>query len=127
MTATDPGTVVRDFLKAWEARDLDAIMDYFADDAEYVNVPLDPAIGHAAIRELIGGLLVALTHIAVDIRHQLTDGGIVMNERIDTVHTSTGKDVPLHVMGIFEIRDGKIVKWRDYFDSTGLTAAFAPD
>jgi limonene-1,2-epoxide hydrolase len=126
MTATDPETVVRDFLKAWEARDLDAIMDYFDDKAVYENVPVPPVTGLAAIREVIGGLLVALTNIVVDIRHQLSDGRIVMNERVDTVHTSTGAIVLLRVMGIFEIHDGKIVKWSDYFDGAALTKAFDP-
>ncbi|MBB4853496.1 limonene-1,2-epoxide hydrolase [Mycobacteroides chelonae] len=32
--------------------------------------------------------------------------------------------VPLPVMGIFEIADGKICAWRDYFDMNAMTAAF---
>jgi limonene-1,2-epoxide hydrolase len=126
MTTTDPGSVVRDSLKAWEKRDLDEIMRYFADDAVYQNVPLDPVSGPEKIREFIGGILCWFLNIEVVIHHQVSDGGIVMNERTDTVRGEAGTDVPLHVMGIFKIRDGKIVEWRDYFDSATLTQVFDP-
>jgi limonene-1,2-epoxide hydrolase len=32
------------------------------------------------------------------------------------VFTLANKTIELPVMGIFEVRDGKIAKWRDYFD-----------
>jgi limonene-1,2-epoxide hydrolase len=126
MTATDPETVVRNMLKAWEARDLDAIMEYFDDEAVYQNVPLDPVSGPEKIREFIGGILCWFLHIDVVIHNQISDGEIVMNERTDTVRGEAGKDVPLRVMGIFKIRDGKVVEWRDYFDSATLTQVFDP-
>jgi limonene-1,2-epoxide hydrolase len=34
---------------------------------------------------------------------------------------------PLPVMGTFEIRDGKISAWRDYFDLTQITKALSGD
>jgi limonene-1,2-epoxide hydrolase len=126
MTATDPQTVVRNMLKAWEARDLDAIMEYFADDAVYQNVPLDPVSGLEKIREFIGGILCWFHNIDVAIHHQVSDGGIVMNERTDTIRGEAGQEVPLLVMGIFKIRDGKVVEWRDYFDGATLTQVFDP-
>jgi limonene-1,2-epoxide hydrolase len=126
MTVTDPETVVRDFLKAWETRDLDSIMEFFADGAVYENVPVPPVTGHADIRIFIGGLLDAFKNIEVVIHHQVSNGGVVMNERTDTIRAGNGTEVPLRVMGIFEIRDGKIVKWRDYFDGTALKEVFDP-
>jgi len=120
MADTDPDTVVREFLKAWEARDLDSIMEYFDDNAEYENVPVPPLKGRADIRIFIGGILYAFKNIEVVIHQQVSNGGIVMNERTDTICAESGAQVPLRVMGIFEIRDGKIVKWSDYFDGTAL-------
>ena len=35
--------------------------------------------------------------------------------------TANGVMAPVPVMGTFEVRDGRIVQWRDYFDM-GLTA-----
>ena len=126
MAVTDPETVVRDFLKAWEARDLDTIMEYFADGAVYENVPVPPVTGHADIRIFIGGILYAFKNIEVVIHNQVSNGVIVMNERTDTITAESGTEVPLRVMGIFQIHDGKIVKWSDYFDGAVLTAVFDP-
>ena len=40
-----------------------------------------------------------------------------MTERAD-VFTLPGKSFELQVIGTFEVRDGKISAWRDYFDQT---------
>ncbi len=45
-----------------------------------------------------------------------------MNERID-VFTLNGNVVELPVVGVFEITDGKITTWRDYFDMAPIQAA----
>jgi limonene-1,2-epoxide hydrolase len=42
-------------------------------------------------------------------------GNVVLTERIDRF-IGADKKVELPVMGAFEIRDGKIAAWRDYFD-----------
>ncbi len=127
MTATDPQTVVSKSLKAWETLDIDTIMEYFADDAVYENVPLQPATGHDAVRDFIKGILLYFKEVDVDILNQVSDGGTVLNERTDTITLTNGKVVPLRVMGIFEIRDGKIVRWSDYFDGDALENAFKPE
>jgi len=40
---------------------------------------------------------------------------VVFTERVDHF-TVAGKEVALPVAGVFEVRDGKIASWRDYFD-----------
>ena len=42
-----------------------------------------------------------------------------MNERLDHVKRPDGKVHALPVMGTFVVRDGKITRWTDYWD-TGL-------
>jgi len=42
-------------------------------------------------------------------------GNLVFTERVDRF-TMNGRTVALPVAGVFEIRDGKIAAWRDYFD-----------
>lgn len=39
----------------------------------------------------------------------------MLTERVDVI-TANGVTAPVPVMGTFEIRDGRIVAWRDYFD-----------
>jgi len=45
----------------------------------------------------------------------------VMTERVD-VFKLPGKSFELQVMGTFEVRDGKISAWRDYFDMNQFTS-----
>ena len=43
-------------------------------------------------------------------------GPVVFLERLDR-HRLADKWVELPVTGVFEVRDGQIVRWRDYFDT----------
>ena len=54
---------------------------------------------------------------------QVSAGDTVMNERTDALHRKDGVTVELPVMGVFEIVDGHIAAWRDYFDLTMFTKA----
>jgi hypothetical protein len=49
------------------------------------------------------------------------NGPVVMTERVD-VFTLPGKSFELQVMGTFEVSDGKINAWRDYFDMNQFTS-----
>jgi limonene-1,2-epoxide hydrolase len=49
------------------------------------------------------------------VRHIAASGDVVLTERVD-VFVSPGKRIELPVMGTFELRDGRIAAWRDYFD-----------
>jgi limonene-1,2-epoxide hydrolase len=49
------------------------------------------------------------------------NGPVVMTERVD-VFKLPGKSFELPVMGTFEVRDGKISAWRDYFDLNQFTS-----
>ena len=112
---TDPDKLVRSFCDAWSRRDVDELMTYFADDATYHNIPLEPAVGHEAIRTFLEMYLGMTSSIDFDVHHQLTAGNVVMNERTDNM-VMGDKSIALPVAGVFEVADGKIAAWRDYFD-----------
>lgn len=127
-----PDELVTQFCAEWIEPDPAKIAEYFADDAVYHNIPMEPVIGRDAIREFIAGFIVAFGGIDFRVHRQVTDGGqspnaeessgVVMNERID-VFTLNGIVVELPVVGVFEITDGKITTWRDYFDMAPIQAA----
>lgn len=127
-----PDQLVTQFCAEWIEPDPAKIAEYFADDAVYHNIPMEPVIGRDAIREFIAGFIVAFGGIDFRVHRQVTDGGqspnaeessgVVMNERID-VFTLNGVVVELPVVGVFEITDGKITTWRDYFDMAPIQAA----
>ncbi|MEM9256871.1 MAG: limonene-1,2-epoxide hydrolase family protein [Pseudomonadota bacterium] len=114
---SDANRTINDFIQAWNALDIDAVMDFFTEDAEYANVPMGPPhVGKAAIREFIDGFMAMTTSIDFLVHHQVaSSAGIVMNERTDRL-VMNDNPVEVRVMGVFEVQDGKIVAWRDYFD-----------
>jgi limonene-1,2-epoxide hydrolase len=107
--------LVAAFVAAFNERDVDAVMAFFAEDAVYHNMPMQPIEGVVAIRAAIEGFVNPASEIAWEILHSAEVGHAVLTERVD--HFVLGdKKVALPVMGIFEIEDGKITAWRDYFD-----------
>ena len=55
---------------------------------------------------------------------KLVLGNTVLTERVDVFHLPKGT-IDLPVMGTFEVRDGKIAAWRDYFDMATVTKALS--
>ncbi|MFE5704735.1 limonene-1,2-epoxide hydrolase [Rhodococcus sp. ACS1] len=127
-----PDQLVTQFCAEWIEPDPAKIAEYFAEDAVYHNIPMEPVTGRDAIREFIAGFTAAFGGIDFRVHRQVTDGGqspnaeessgVVMNERID-VFTLNGTVVELPVVGVFEITGGKITTWRDYFDMAPIQAA----
>jgi limonene-1,2-epoxide hydrolase len=115
---TEPGALVHSLADAWAAKDLDVIMAHFTDDAVYENVGMGAMSGAAEIRAGIEGFL-AMGSFRFDTLRQVVDGDIVMNERVDTI-SMPDNEVALRLMGVFEIRDGRIARWRDYFDMSAF-------
>jgi limonene-1,2-epoxide hydrolase len=108
--------IVRAFIGAFNANDLERIMGFFTEDAVYHNIPVQPVKGTVAIRGMIQGFLGMATQVDWVI-HQLaeTQDGVVLTERTDRF-LIRGKWVELPVMGAFGLREGRISEWRDYFD-----------
>ena len=94
--------------------DFDAIVAAFTDDIVYHNVPMQPLEGRAAVRKYLEGAW-QFERCDWQTLNIAATGNVVLTERIDAF-VINGKDVSLPLMGVFEIRDGKIAAWRDYFD-----------
>lgn len=116
MTAT---ATVDAFLAAICAGDLDAALTMVSDDVVYDNVPIGPVQGPEGIRQVLGGFLASATGIDWVVHRQVGDATTVMNERTDRFELG-GEWRELPVMGVFEVHDGAITLWRDYFDMAAL-------
>lgn len=120
-----PLEIVNAFLRAAAARDYDTALPLLADDVEYQNMMLPPVHGHAGVRETLEGLLALCTDSEWVVRREVAQGDLVMNERTDRFRIGdTWTDLP--VMGVFELRDGRIALWRDYFDLQTVMNAMSP-
>jgi limonene-1,2-epoxide hydrolase len=117
-----PIEVVRRFCAAWKdnlgATELAA---FFTDDAVYHNIPMAPVTGREAIAKNIASFIrpgaPGIESIDFRVRNIAANGPVVMTERVD-VFKLPNKSFELQVMGTFEVSDGKIKAWRDYFDQS---------
>jgi len=119
-TEEDAERIVRDFCDALGKHDTEALRPYFTDDVVYHNIPLEPAVGIDDALAFIEGFFGMFESAVIENLHVAVRGDVVLTERIDTL-TSNGVVAPLPVMGTFELRDGKISAWRDYFDMGQIT------
>jgi limonene-1,2-epoxide hydrolase len=110
-----PTETVKKFCDAWSDGDVDALMAFFADDAVYHNIPIDPVTGVDAIKATIAGFTQGVEKIEFRVGNIAADADVVLTERVDVFHLP-GNTIELPVMGTFEVKDGKITAWRDYFD-----------
>jgi limonene-1,2-epoxide hydrolase len=121
-----PIELVRRFCAAWSDNigpvELAA---FFTDDAVYHNIPLAPVAGREAIADTIASFIrpgpPGIERIEFRVINIAADGPVVMTERVD-VFTLPDKSFELPVMGTFEVSDGKITAWRDYFDTNQFTS-----
>ena len=123
-TAAANDAMIRAFIAAWERRDTDFIVSSFTEDGVYHSVPLTPIVGKDAIRLFVSGFE-GKPAGRLEIRHQVATRDVVMNERTDFI-TINGTAVTLPICGVFEIEDGHIKAWREYFDLGPARRAYAP-
>lgn len=113
---SSPGEVVTALIQACERRDLDAACALVSDTIEYDNVPLGKVYGPEGVRKVLsGGVTQAATEINWVVKHQVEQGDVVMNERVDRFLVD-GTWIEIAIAAVFEVRDGKVCLWRDYFD-----------
>jgi limonene-1,2-epoxide hydrolase len=109
---------------AWPTGDATTLACFFSEDAEYRNCPLKPVRGREAILASLTEQMGIGGEVDADIINMISDGSIVMTERVD-YWTSHERSIALRVMGTFEVRDGAITAWRDYFDANEFMSQMA--
>lgn len=117
--------LVRDLSEACHRGEFDRFPEFLTDDAVFHMIPLPPVTGIAAITEE-WQKLAGMGTVEVQITNVAAKDGIVFTERVDSLEREGGRgDLP--VVAVFEIRDGKVAAWRDYFDLKQSLDAFGID
>lgn len=115
-----PAQIVRQFLKAMEPLDYDTALTHVAPDCEYTNPPpLGTVRGPEGIRAVLEPFFSPTLENEFRVLREASAGPVVMLERLDR-HRLADKWVELPVTGVFEVHDGLITYWRDYFDVTTI-------
>ena len=122
---TDPTEVVRAFCDLMVRRDPELLRPYLAADATYQNTGMPAVTGAEEILvnlgQQFGRYPDSYAYRALSIA---VAGDVVLTERLDTIRTPAGvQGVP--VMGAFVVRDGKITRWTDYWDTALLAKMMA--
>lgn len=104
--------------------DTEELVGFFTEDGTYHNMMAKPVSGRDNLRNFIGGFVKGWTATEWDIINIMSRGDIVTAERLDRTRLGE-KKVDLPCVGVFEMQNGKIRVWRDYFDLATYTKAIA--
>jgi limonene-1,2-epoxide hydrolase len=98
--------------------------DRMTEDAIWESVGLPPRRGRDACVAYLDDLhrRTGMEYCTIEELHLASHGDVVLTERIDTMCRPDGSEiVSFRIMGAIEVRDGRIARYTDYFDtaSTG--------
>jgi limonene-1,2-epoxide hydrolase len=120
-----PTQVVERFLDLLRAEDLDGAAELLAVDVEYVNVGLPTIHGRERVRRLLRATLgLGGAGFEVYLHAISADGPSVLTERTDVMKFGRLR-IQFWVCGRFDVHDGQIALWRDYFDQVNFWGATA--
>ena len=118
----DNEAIVRDFITAWSRLNPSELASHFSEDGVYHNMPSEAVVGRDNIERFIAGFIRPWESTDWEVINLLADGDIVMVERLDKTVVA-GSPVNLPCFGYFQLTNGEITLWRDYFDLTTYTTA----
>lgn len=113
----------REMIQAWKVADWRKVADLFAEDGSLKSMMLPPVDGRETIYKRIAALgKGAPDGVVLDIAHIGVIDGLVFMERVDRfVYNGHPGAVP--VVGVLDIRNGKVKEWREYYDRESLDKA----
>ena len=118
-----PTETIEAFIAAWGEFDLEKIFSFMAEDIEWTDVPLSTVKGIDAVRAKMDAFP-GVEACGFENHHVAANGNVVLTERTDWFQMK-GKKRTIRVMGTFELNEeGKIQRWRDYFDSAEFVREF---
>ncbi len=111
-----PKEVVREFHRSFVARDVEALCALYAEDAVNHQVAEAPLRGKAAIRRGFEEFFRAFPGETTEVLNVFADGEWAMWEWLGGNPRSPPDAPPVHGCGFFQVRGGKIVFQRGYWD-----------
>ena len=98
---------------------LDAFDEFFVAETVWENVGVSLSTGPEEAKQTIENFPFHYETMTVDMLFIVAKGPVVFTERVDYFHSASGETVmTVRVCGIFEIENGRIVRFRDYFPTT---------
>jgi len=117
----NPDHAMRELCAGWERGDADAIALLFAADGRYEG-PLfeEVPVGPDAVRAACAAAFAELAEVRVPIRHLAVAGDVAMAEGQFLSADRDGARTDFELVMVVELRDGKIARFTEYFDTAQL-------
>jgi len=115
--SSTPLQIVRQFMTLMEPLNYDEALKLVSATCEYTNPPpIGTVHGPAGVRAVLEPFFGPTKENEFRVLREVADGPVVILERLDR-HLFGDKWVELPVTGVYEVHDGLITYWRDYYDS----------
>lgn len=120
-----PTAVVERFLDHLRTvTDSDAAAELLAVDVEFENSWMPTLHGRDRVRRLLQACVRIGTGLEIYVHAISANGSSVLTERTDVLMWGRLR-VQFWICGRFDVRDGQIVMWREYYDPLRILAATA--
>lgn len=115
-------------VRAWDEGGQDRvrakIRELFTESTVWVQPGLPTAVGADEAIAIVDTWGAAFANYELEVSHVASTDTAVLIERFETFRRPDGSVLlMLPVVGVAEFRDGKIVHWREYYDSAALPRA----
>lgn len=104
--------VVHGHLAAFNARDVDALVAGFAEDATFADAG-QVVVGRRQLAQVFADAFSMPAEVVLELRHAVVDGDTVACELLERV-TVGGETTDLDVAAFYTVRDGLLVRVRVY-------------
>ena len=115
--------IVADYWAAHFARDWDAMVALLDEDVHYddIGAPGDGSHGPVAVIQMLRLGLEPLEDYIHHPQRIFAEGNAVVTEHMEEWRFPTGEILRHPYVSIFELHDGKIIKWHDYSNIANIT------
>jgi limonene-1,2-epoxide hydrolase len=106
---------------AWLREDIDAYLSYFSPDVRFQGPAGGPVVGVEAYGALVRSSVERVRPVSFEYHDIAVDGANVLAEWTQSVEVrSVPRVLVWRGMSICELRHGRIVWWREYYDPSHL-------
>jgi limonene-1,2-epoxide hydrolase len=119
-------------LGLWQAlseRDWDAVKTFLSPDCIYVDMPVGPTAAARGPDDIVKRLKVGLEPLSGYENHDgvlVSRGADALYEHSETWRWSTGETALLQFVTVHRVEDGKVTRWKDYWDMGSMTSQAPP-
>jgi limonene-1,2-epoxide hydrolase len=110
--------LIKRFVSAFEKKDPALLKPFLDAEIKFRNYGQPEITGRDGVLALWGNVFKNFEIVQFETMHQAVNNNIVIEEQVHHLALHGKASAPIMNMAIYEIRNGLIVAWRDYTDSS---------